>query len=307
MRITVLCGGPGDERSISLVSGQSVADALRNVGHEVFVSDILPEDLSALDHPADVVFPVLHGQFGESGELQAEMERRGLAFVGSGSHASRLGINKSASKKRWADAGLFTPQSLQVDASNAHAVDAFPLPCIVKPVDSGSSVGVHRCTTRAEARDAVRRTIADRGTALVERFIAGAELTIGFLEERALPPIRILTKHEFFDFNAKYEDDSTQHVFDTRLPEATLAQCVKDSTRAYHLLGCRDLARVDLIVDDAGIPWLLEINTIPGFTSHSLLPRAAAHAGITFEQVVDRLAQQALRRAEAMRRLSKAV
>jgi len=307
MLITVLCGGPGDEREISLVSGGSVAEALRQVGHDVFVSDIMPEDLSALDRPADVIFPVLHGQFGESGELQAEMERRGLAFVGSGSHASRLGMNKTLSKKRWADAGLFTPQYLQIDASNAHAIDGFPLPCIVKPVDSGSSVGVHRCSTRVEARDAVRSLLAERGTALVERFIAGAELTIGFLEERALSPIRILTKHEFFDYHAKYQDDATQYVFDTRLPDATLAHCVKDATRAYHLLGCRDLGRVDLIVDDAGVPWLLEINTIPGFTSHSLLPKAAAHEGIAFEQVVDRLAQQAYRRALAARRLSKAV
>lgn len=307
MRITVLCGGPGDERAISLISGRSVAEALRSVGHDVFVSDILPEDLSALEHPADVIFPVLHGQFGESGELQSEMERRGLTFVGSGSHASRLGMDKAAAKRRWSDAGLFTPQHLLLDASNAHAIDGFPLPCIVKPVDSGSSVGVHRCTSRGEARDAVKSLILQRGTALVERFIAGAELTIGFLEERALPPIRILTRRDFFDYDAKYEDDATQHVFDTRLPDETVAHCIKDATRAYHLLGCRDLARVDLIVDDAGIPWLLEINTIPGFTSHSLLPKAAAHAGIGFEQVVDRLAQQAYRRAEAARRLSKAV
>lgn len=307
MRITVLCGGPGDERAVSLASGSSVAEALRQSGHDVFVSDIMPDDLSALDRPADVIFPVLHGQFGESGELQAELERRGLTFVGSGSHASRLGMNKTLSKKRWADAGLFTPPCLQLDAGNADAIEGFPLPCIVKPVDSGSSVGVHRCTTRLEARQAVSCLLAERGAALVERFIRGAELTVGFLEERALSPIRILTGHEFFDYQAKYQDDTTRHVFDTQLPDDTVARCVKDATRAYHLLGCRDLARVDIIVDDAGVPWLLEINTIPGFTSHSLLPKAAAHEGIAFEQLVDRLVQQAFRRALATRRLGKAV
>ncbi|HMO26726.1 MAG TPA: hypothetical protein PKB10_10695, partial [Tepidisphaeraceae bacterium] len=155
MKITVLSGGPGDEREISLISGESVATGLRDSGHDVFVSDIGPDDLSALDRPADVIFPVLHGQFGESGELQQEMEARDLVFVGSGSAASRLGMNKALTKQRWSEAGLTSPQGLLLTPGSRGAIDSFPLPCIVKPVDSGSSVGVHRCLTRDEARLAV--------------------------------------------------------------------------------------------------------------------------------------------------------
>jgi D-alanine-D-alanine ligase len=308
MRVTVLCGGPGDERAISLKSGAAVADGLRAAGHDVFVSDIFPDELSALDRPADVIFPVLHGEFGESGDLQEQLEARRLVFVGSGSAASRLGINKVLTKQRWTAAGLHTPQYLLVTPTNRSAIDEFPLPCIVKPVDSGSSVGVFRCDTREQARDAIAKTLAQRSSALVEQFIAGIELTIGLLEDRPLPPIRIYNpRGGLFDFDAKYQSAETEHRFDTTLPDAVLARCIKDSTRAYHLLGCRDLGRIDLIVDAAGVPWLLEINTLPGFTSHSLLPHAAQQAGISFPQVVDRLVNAARTRAQAASRLGKAV
>jgi D-alanine-D-alanine ligase len=307
MKITVLSGGPGDEREISLISGKSVAAGLRESGHDVFVSDIGPDDLSALDRPADVIFPVLHGQFGESGELQQEMESRDLVFVGSGSAASRLGMNKALTKQRWTEAGLTSPQGLLLTSGNRAAIDSFPLPCIVKPVDSGSSVGVHRCLTRDEARLAVADLIEARGSALVERFIAGTELTVGIFEDRALPPIRIVTDHEIFDFEAKYRSNSTAHLFDTGLSDAVIARCLKDATRAYHLIGCVDLSRVDMIVDSAGTPWLLEINTMPGFTPKSLLPEAAGKTGVDFAQVVDRLAKRAYARGLARRSLGKAV
>src|SRR5438105_15833496 len=207
MRITVLYGGPSAEREVSLVSGSAVIEGLQSMGHEVFGSDVSPEDLSGLDRPADVIFPVLHGQFGESGELQEILEQRRLPFVGSGSAASRLGMNKANTKVAWENAGLPTPRWLYVNGDTFDA-DVGPeglfAPCVVKAVDSGSSIDVFICKTLADAQAAVARVVAKTGTALVEEFIKGPELTVGLLEERPLAPIRIVPKREFFDYEAKY-------------------------------------------------------------------------------------------------------
>src|SRR5688500_15662614 len=200
MRVTVLYGGPSAEREVSLVSGKAVIDGLRSMGHEVFGSDVSPTDLSGLDKPADVIFPVLHGQFGESGELQEILEARNLPFVGSGSKASRLGMDKVATKKAWEKAGLPTPP-YRVVTSMSEAIPEEP--CVVKAIDSGSSIDVYVCKGSAEgtvqAGDAVKRVVGKHGKALIEKFIHGPELTVGLLEEQPLAPIRILPRHEFFD------------------------------------------------------------------------------------------------------------
>lgn len=294
MRVTVLCGGPSAERKVSLVSGRAVAGALRAAGHDVYSADIGPDDLGALDRPADVIFPVLHGWFGESGELQAIMEKRRLAFVGSGSVASRLGMNKAAAKRLWRKAGLPTPPwTVMTPASWQRGGAHLPAPCVVKPLDSGSSIDVSVCATPAEARRAVERLLARHGRALVEKFINGAELTVGLLEERPLDPIRIITARRFFDYRAKYQDQATRHCFHTGLPYHVVQQCRWLACRAADVLGARDLSRVDIMVDRDMRPWLLEINTIPGFTPKSLLPEAARHAGIGFTELVDRLVKRA--------------
>jgi D-alanine-D-alanine ligase len=296
MRITVLYGGPSAEREVSLVSGKAVIDALRSMGHEVFASDISPSDLSGLDHPADVIFPVLHGQFGESGELQEILEARGLAFVGSGSRASRLGMNKVEAKKVWEAAGLPTPPWQVLSAGNGSARRSIPTPCVVKAINSGSSIDVFVCKQESEADQAVEKVLARHDAALVEQFISGPELTVGLIEEQPLAPIRIVPKRGFFDYEAKYRDRGTEHRFDTGLPPDVVERCRDIAKRANDTLGCRDLARVDIMVDESNNPFLLEINTIPGFTPVSLLPEAARHAGIEFGPLVDRLARRAYER-----------
>src|SRR5262245_30901262 len=211
MKVTVLYGGPSAEREISLVSGKAVIEGLRAAGHDVFASDISPSDLSGLDHPCDVIFPVLHGEFGESGELQEILEQRGLPFVGSGSKASRLGMDKVATKEAWQKAGLPTPAWRVVTSVNGRP----PIPgsCVVKPIASGSSIDVFVCKAPAEsepkANDAIRGVVAKHGKALVEQYIAGPELTVGLLEEQPLAPIRIIPESEFFDFEAKYKSAAT--------------------------------------------------------------------------------------------------
>lgn len=300
MKITVLRGGPSAEREVSLVSGAAVANGLRQAGHDVFESDVGPDNLSALDHPADVIFPVLHGQFGESGELQEILEARGLKFVGSGSKASGLGMDKVLTKKAWEAAGLSTPPYYTTDGKSidAHGLSSLIAPCVVKAFGSGSSIDVFVCKTLDAAQHAVDVVLSKHGRALVEKFIKGPELTVGLLEEKALAPIRIVSKTEFFDFEAKYKRNDTEHRFDTGLPGEVVERCQRLAERANAIVGARDLARVDIMLDDAdGLkPYLLEINTLPGFTPKSLLPEAAAHGGIPFDTLVDRLAKRAMNR-----------
>lgn len=299
MRVTVLYGGPSAEREVSLVSGKAVAHGLRDAGHAVTEIDVRPETLeAALSHGADVVFPVLHGAWGEDGELQKVLEARGIKFVGSGSAASRLGMNKVETKRAWEKAGLPTPPYRVVESLN----DAIPEEaCVVKAIDSGSSVDVYVCKGPAEgqvnAKQAVANVLAKHPFALVEKFIAGPELTVGLLEEKALAPIRIVPKVEFFDFEAKYKRSDTEHRFDTGLPADLVEKCQRLAERANAVVGARDLARIDIMIDEkSNEPYLLEINTLPGFTPKSLLPEAAGHAGIGFAQLVDRLVKRAAAR-----------
>src|SRR6186997_2825686 len=199
MKVTVLLGGPSNEREISLISGNAVADALRRGGHEVFTSDISPTNLEALDRPCDVVFPVLHGAFGESGELQAILEDRAVPFVGSGSVASRLGMDKVETKLAWERVGLPTPP-WHVAMPGKHGAVRGPnrmnAPCVVKPIAGGSSIDVFICRHEPQVHDAVSQVMSRYGQSLVEKMIDGVELTLGILEERALSPIKITTSRE---------------------------------------------------------------------------------------------------------------
>ena len=291
LRVTVLAGGPSAEREISLASGSAVADALKKRGHEVFFSDVGPDNLAALDHPADVVFPVLHGTFGEDGTLQGIMELRGLCFVGSGSTASATAMDKVATKRIAMACDVPTP-AFEVVTPPATATISAPL--VVKPIAEGSSVGTSIVHDQARVDETVAAVAGKFGTALVEQFIQGAEITVGFLGTQALPPIRIQPAKEFYDFEAKYQDNRTEYLFETGLAPATLRHASEWSARIYKALNCRHLGRIDWMVDTQERLWFLEVNTIPGFTSHSLVPKAAAKIGIAFDELVDRLVRMAM-------------
>lgn len=297
LRVTVLCGGPSAEREISLQSGHAVAEALQRCGHRVHVADIGPDRLEALDHPTDVVFPALHGAFGEDGTVQRLMAERGLAFVGSEARASALAMDKVATKSLASAAGILTPRFELWDTAtlNARAAPQLAVPLVVKPVDQGSSVATSLVRDMAEFLPAVRLTIEHHKRALVEQFIAGEELTVGLLDGEPLPVICIRPKRPFYDFEAKYRDDATEYLFDAGYSASLLEHAQMLSRQVFDRVGCRHLARVDWIVDRDGRLWLLEVNTLPGFTGHSLVPKAAARAGIPFEDLVDRLVRMALR------------
>jgi len=291
LRITVLAGGPSAEREVSLESGGAIARALRSRGHDVALCDIGPRDLSALDRACDVVFSALHGEFGEDGQLQKELEARRLRFVGSGSSASRTAIDKVATKKVAIGLGILTAEYEVVSAGQPISLAA---PFVIKPIDQGSSVG----TIIVRSGDASAKSAAEVtsrfGRALVERFIDGAEITVGVLDGRPLPPIRIVPRQSFYDYHAKYQDDATEYRFETGISQPCLEQLSRDSARLFEALGCRHLSRVDWIVDAEERAWLLEINTLPGFTSHSLFPMAAKQAGMSFDDVCDHLVRRAM-------------
>lgn len=295
MRVTVLRGGPSNEREVSLKSGAAVAEGLRKAGHEVFESDVSPTDVAALDRLCDVVFPVLHGEFGEDGQLQSLLEGRGLKFVGSDSKASRIAIDKLATKRKWIEAGIPTPK-FHVAKHNDATLGDVGAPCVVKALRSGSSVGVHVCMKADEAERYVGEIVGNDGDALVEQFIKGTEITVGILEERPLPPIRIVYEQGFFDFQNKYGTNGAKHSFDTGVDPDVIARIQTTVLEAHRVIGCRDLSRTDVMIEPDGTFYLLEINTMPGFTSRSLLPEAAEKAGVPFEELVDRLVKRAAAR-----------
>lgn len=300
--ITVLMGGPSTEREVSLISGAAVAGSLVRNGHKVTTADISPEDLSALDRRGiDVVFIALHGDFGESGQVQRLCQQRGLTYVGSGPEASEMAIDKVASKERFRCAGLPTPGWVVIEqGSDAEqrnkAMAGFGLPCVLKPIDGGSSVDVTIARDAATACKAMEHLLSTYGRGLVEQYVAGREFTVGILDGAALPVIEIKTTREFYDYFAKYQDDATQYIVNPPLPAEAAARMSCAAQAASAALGCRDFCRVDFLMGADNTPYVLEINTIPGFTGHSLLPKAAAAAGIDFDQLTERIVRMALRR-----------
>jgi D-alanine-D-alanine ligase len=297
--ITVLLGGPSEEREVSLNSGRAVASALRRCGHRVTTSDISSHDLSALGRSADLTFIALHGSFGEDGQLQAILEERSLPFVGSNAAASRLAMDKAASKRRFTDCGIPTPAYTVVHARQINqTVNCWKLPTVIKPVDQGSSVDTMIARDAFGFQSAVERVIRKYGSCLIEEYIKGPELTVGILGNDALPVCEIRTPREFYDYKAKYIENTTEYLFDLDLPEALLNEVQRLSLEAHRALGCTDFSRVDWMVDRAsGRPYVLEVNTIPGFTDHSLLPKAAAQAGLSFDQLCQRIVEMAMARA----------
>jgi D-alanine-D-alanine ligase len=302
--ILVLMGGPSSEREVSLVSGAAIADALESCGHRVVRGDIKPTDTSAIDgEQPDVVFIALHGEFGEDGQVQQLCEQRGLTYVGSAPQPSELAMDKAASKQIYRKIGLDTPDWVIVEefdtpAKQAELVERIPLPCVVKPVDGGSSVDIDIVRTRAE-RDKTLEALLDKYTrAMVERLIEGRELTVGILDSRPLPVLEIRPQREFYDYIAKYDDDNTEYILDHGLTEEIVQATQHAAVSAHEALGCRDMSRSDFILNGDQEVWILETNTIPGFTSHSLLPKAAAAEGMDFAQLCEELVRMAMDRKD---------
>lgn len=291
LAITVLSGGPSSEREVSLKSGRAVAAALESLGHHVTVCDIGPDNLKALDIPADVVFIALHGAFGEDGRVQRLLEERGLCYTGSDAAASALAMDKVATKIRFIENQVPTPRFDVVAADRVdRVVETWSMPVVVKPIGEGSSIDIQIIRDSQKLRSELQRLTKAYGRCMIEQFINGVELTVGVLGDQALPPIEIRTKREFYNYEAKYFDNDTEYRFDVDLPLAVIAEVQALSVQAHKALGCRHFSRVDWLVDrETHQPYALEVNTIPGFTDHSLLPKAAGRVGLKFPQLCQRM------------------
>ena len=286
-RVAVLMGGRSAEREISLASGRAVLAALLEAGVEAEAVDVDRATLRRLLAGEFArAFIALHGRGGEDGAIQGALEAAGLPYTGSGVSASALAMDKLLSKALWRAGGLPTPAALELtEASETRAVAAeLGLPLMVKPVQEGSSFGAARVATQDELAPA-RRRAARFGRVMAEAWIEGAEYTVPVLNERALPIIKLETGREFYDYQAKYEAGDTQYICPCGLDAKAEARLGELSLRACRALGVSGWARVDLLLDHADRPWLIEVNTVPGMTGHSLVPMAAREAGISFQEL----------------------
>ncbi len=299
LKVAVLTGGVGAEREISLQSGQCVAEALRQAGFDVVMADIRPDKLDTLeDNSIDIFFPALHGEFGEDGQLQQILEDKSLLYAGSGPTASQAAFEKMAGKKLFAEAGVTAPAAvefdIQVDIEKLkeqlrYLADRY----VIKPVRQGSSVGVSIVSTPEEAIEAANETLNEFGNCMIEEFVPGREVTVGILCGRTLPIIEIRTQTSFYNYHAKYVDEQTEFLFDTITEPSIAARINRAALDCFDALGCRHFARVDFILSEDDIPYSLEVNTIPGFTTHSLLPKAAAKAGISMSDLCKKIVETA--------------
>lgn len=299
LKVAVLTGGIGAEREISIQSGQCVTEALKQAGFDVVTADVRPDNLDILeDGSIDVFFPALHGEFGEDGRLQEILQDKSLVYTGSGPEASKLAFNKMASKKLFIETGTATPEAIEFNtATDIEELEGHLLyladEYVVKPIKQGSSVGVSIISDRHKAIEAAQKTIDEFGDCMIERFIRGKEVTVSILQDEALPIIEIRSRAGFYDYQSKYIDEQTEYLFNTIADSSLTDQINQAAMDCFYALGCRHFARVDFILSDESIPYVLEVNTIPGFTTHSLLPKAAAKAGLPMSKLCSKIIEVA--------------
>lgn len=281
--IAVLKGGPSAERQVSLASGAAIAAALRARGYEVAELDVVRPELE-LPAGIEAVFIALHGTFGEDGELQTLLERRGIPFTGSGSIASRLAFDKAASKRLFEQKGISTAR---YEVLTRGAARTLRLPVVVKPSRQGSSVGLSRVFHEDEWAPALERAFAHDAEVLVEAYIPGAELTVGIVGDQVLPVVEVRAPDGYYDYHAKYTQGVTEYLVPAPLSADDARMCQQLAWRTFVALGCRGLGRVDIRLTSEGHAYVLEMNTIPGFTETSLLPKAARAAGLEFADLCE--------------------
>lgn len=303
VKIAVLQGGRSAEREVSLRSGGQVVKALRQRGHDVEQVDL---DMQVWDRLRDggyeCVFIALHGRLGEDGTVQGMLELLGLPYTGSGVLASALCIDKSRANDVLRAQGLMIPDFEEFEGDDVEDLaDRYGLPVVVKPVREGSTIGL----TIARDVDALASGLVlarryDRRV-MVQRFVEGTEITIGVLatpDVRVLPTLEITYQNETYDYDAKYTAGRSHHIIPARIPEAARRAASEAAARAFRVLGCEAMARVDFIITPDCTPWLLEVNTVPGLTDVSLLPDAARAAGVPFDELCDRLVRHGIKRQE---------
>ncbi len=296
MKIAVLKGGLSAEREVSLRSGAAVAKALREGGHEVEEIDVTSPNF-AVAPKTEAVFLALHGTFGEDGQVQAILEKMGLPYTGSGIESSRLAFDKVATKKAFASAGVPTPPGVIMKKGDRGIRRLKQdLPWVVKPSRQGSSVGVTIVRREEDLEQAAKLAFESDDEILIEAFIHGRELTVAVLGDEALEIVEIKPKSGWYDYQNKYTKGATEYLVPAPLTQYQKLCLQNLAVQAHKCLGCRDISRVDVRMDPNDQNFVLEVNTLPGMTETSLLPKAAAAAGISFQELCDRLVRMAARR-----------
>jgi len=295
-KVAVLMGGRSAERPVSLKSGAMVLAALKKKGVDAHAFDPKERGLEALiGERFDRAFVILHGRYGEDGTIQGALELLGIPYTGSGVLASALAMDKWRTKLVWQSSGIPTPRSeLLSRDSDMHAVATrLGLPLMVKPANEGSSIGMTKVKTASALAEAYALAANYDRVVIAETFIEGVELTAGILGDKPLPLIKLETPREFYDYEAKYQADDTRYVIPCGLPPDAERIVQDEALFAFQALGCRGWGRVDVMLDRSGKPYFLEVNTLPGMTDHSLVPMAARHAGLSFEDLCLRILELA--------------
>jgi D-alanine-D-alanine ligase len=298
LSIVVLLGGPSAEREVSLRTGASVATALRSLGHEVHELDPKP---GALKLPAgtDAVFIALHGTYGEDGTVQQELDELGVPYAGCGVQASAISFDKMLAKQRFAAAGLDTPRSELIDKPGRPWPRGWNPPVVLKPVRQGSSVGLEFINAVSEWTPKLAEAFRHDTQVLMEQRILGREVTVAVLDGEPLPVVEVRPRSGDYDYRNKYTAGATEYFCPADFPAAQTKAIQLAALTAFESVGARDYARIDVMVDGGGRPWILEVNTLPGMTDTSLFPKAAAAAGIPYAELCGRMISLALRRAPA--------
>ncbi len=298
-KIAVLAGGPSCEREISLLSGRAVFDALYSKGYSVLMID--PDDGIAerlKKENVEMAFLALHGTFGEDGTIQRLLDEAGIPYTGCGARVSEIAFDKASAQRLYREAGVPVPDFQVLKKENSfEGLGQFPV--VVKPAKGGSSVGISIVTDRQDFKRALEEAFRYSDTVLVEQYIQGRELTVGFLGEEALPVVEVIAQRKFYDYEAKYGNAGTRYEFPAKLSPKEEKAVVETARTAYQALGCDVMGRVDVILHGDGKPYVLEINTIPGLTAKSLLPKAAQARGIDFPGLCVRILELSWRKVEA--------
>ncbi len=299
-KIGVLMGGLSAEREVSLKSGEAILKALKDMGYNAAGIDVGRDLADGLkQEKIEFAFIALHGRYGEDGAVQGMLEIMGTPYTGSGIAASALGMNKVFSKKIFEFHKLPVGQYMILEKKDLKdwkgKVGALEFPVVVKPVSEGSSVGVSIVSEEKGLKDAFALAFKYGKELLIEKYIKGREIQVGILGERSLGAIEIIPKRQFYDYEAKYTANMSEHIFPARLPENIYNEVLELGLKAHNVLGCKGYSRVDMLIDADNRPYLLEVNTLPGMTNVSLLPEIAKGVGIDFKGLIEMILMEALK------------
>jgi D-alanine-D-alanine ligase len=286
-KVAVLMGGDSNERTVSLLSGEAVLHALKRLGINAEAFDPSSRDINEIQS-YNRAFIALHGRGGEDGSMQAFLKSKNIAYTGSDSLSSAIGMDKLKTKLLWRSLNISTPDFLQVTEKTSYEeiMSAIGVPFFIKPSNEGSSIGIDKIKNEKQYQDAFLKTSKIDANVIVEKFVDGEEFTVAIVNDKTLPVIKIKPSNEFYDYQAKYIKDDTQYICPSGIEKQKEVSISKEALQAFKIIGCSSWGRVDFMMDKQGRHYFIEVNTSPGMTSHSLVPMAAKEAGINFDQLV---------------------